>query len=75
MDTGETVAVKVLGTNSRQGEQEFLTEVIIDYMLRFLYMCLYPYVCISCFEKIAFVLNEVFFMAILMLYLRNHNKI
>ncbi|KAG4999435.1 hypothetical protein AAZX31_08G060300 [Glycine max] len=29
MDTGETVAVKVLGTNSRQGEQEFLTEVLL----------------------------------------------
>ncbi|QCD84247.1 calcium/calmodulin-regulated receptor-like kinase 1 [Vigna unguiculata] len=29
MATGETVAVKVLGTNSRQGEQEFLTEVLL----------------------------------------------
>ncbi|KAL2343914.1 hypothetical protein Fmac_005199 [Flemingia macrophylla] len=29
MSTGETVAVKVLGTNSRQGEQEFLTEVLL----------------------------------------------
>ncbi|KAK7319564.1 hypothetical protein RJT34_04286 [Clitoria ternatea] len=29
MPTGETVAVKVLGTNSRQGEQEFLTEVLL----------------------------------------------
>ncbi|RDX81949.1 Calcium/calmodulin-regulated receptor-like kinase 1, partial [Mucuna pruriens] len=29
MSTGETVAVKVLGTNSRQGEQEFLTEVFL----------------------------------------------
>lgn len=27
MLTGETAAVKVLGTNSRQGEKEFLTEV------------------------------------------------
>ena len=27
METGETVAVKVLGTNSVQGEIEFLTEV------------------------------------------------
>lgn len=38
MATGETVAVKVLGTNSKQGEQEFLTEV--NDMLRFLLMCL-----------------------------------
>jgi hypothetical protein len=30
MPTGEAVAVKVLGANSRQGEQEFLTEVIPD---------------------------------------------
>ncbi|CAJ1936250.1 unnamed protein product, partial [Sphenostylis stenocarpa] len=29
MATGETVAVKVLGTNSRQGEQEFLSEVLL----------------------------------------------
>ncbi|XP_050908454.1 calcium/calmodulin-regulated receptor-like kinase 1 [Lathyrus oleraceus] len=29
MPTGETVAVKVLGSNSRQGEQEFLTEVLL----------------------------------------------
>ncbi|GAU46924.1 hypothetical protein TSUD_85240 [Trifolium subterraneum] len=29
MSTGETVAVKVLGANSRQGEQEFLTEVLL----------------------------------------------
>lgn len=29
MSTGETVAVKALGTNSRQGEQEFLTEVLL----------------------------------------------
>ncbi|KAI5386320.1 calcium/calmodulin-regulated receptor-like kinase 1 [Lathyrus oleraceus] len=29
MPTGETVAVKVLGANSRQGEQEFLTEVLL----------------------------------------------
>ncbi|KAK7368910.1 hypothetical protein VNO80_10943 [Phaseolus coccineus] len=29
MATGETVAVKVLGTNSKQGEQEFLTEVLL----------------------------------------------
>ncbi|XP_014508086.1 calcium/calmodulin-regulated receptor-like kinase 1 isoform X1 [Vigna radiata var. radiata] len=29
MATGGTVAVKVLGTNSRQGEQEFLTEVLL----------------------------------------------
>lgn len=34
MATGETVAVKVLGTDSSQGEQEFLTEVIS--MLMFL---------------------------------------
>lgn len=42
MSTGETVAVKVLCTNSRQGEQEFLTEVISnDYgMLKFLSMCM-----------------------------------
>jgi len=39
MATGETVAVKVLGTNSRQGEQEFLTEV--NGILSFLLMCLY----------------------------------
>jgi len=38
MATGETVAVKVLGTDSRQGEQEFLTEV--NDVLRFLLMCL-----------------------------------
>jgi hypothetical protein len=41
MSTGETVAVKVLGANSRQGEQEFLTEVIPDDMLRFLSTCLH----------------------------------
>ncbi|OIV93163.1 hypothetical protein TanjilG_20825 [Lupinus angustifolius] len=29
MSTGETAAVKVLGTNSRQGEGEFLTEVLL----------------------------------------------
>ncbi|XP_061336442.1 calcium/calmodulin-regulated receptor-like kinase 1 [Gastrolobium bilobum] len=29
MSTGETVAVKVLGTDSRQGENEFLTEVLL----------------------------------------------
>ncbi|KAK7252224.1 hypothetical protein RIF29_36031 [Crotalaria pallida] len=29
MSTGETVAVKVLGTHSRQGEGEFLTEVLL----------------------------------------------
>ncbi|XP_057421028.1 calcium/calmodulin-regulated receptor-like kinase 1 [Lotus japonicus] len=29
MSTGETVAVKALGTNSRQGEEEFLTEVLL----------------------------------------------
>ncbi|XP_050895840.1 S-adenosylmethionine synthase 3-like [Lathyrus oleraceus] len=29
MPTGETVAVKVLGANSRQREQEFLTEVLL----------------------------------------------
>nr|WIL59865.1 nodulation protein [Melilotus officinalis] len=29
MSTGEAVAVKVLGANSRQGEQEFLTEVLL----------------------------------------------
>ncbi|XP_073226634.1 calcium/calmodulin-regulated receptor-like kinase 1 isoform X2 [Cicer arietinum] len=29
MATGETVAVKVLGTDSSQGEQEFLTEVLL----------------------------------------------
>ncbi|TKY59381.1 leucine-rich repeat receptor serine/threonine-protein kinase [Spatholobus suberectus] len=29
MSTSETVAVKVLGTNSRQGEQEFLSEVLL----------------------------------------------
>ncbi|CAI8618071.1 unnamed protein product [Vicia faba] len=29
MPTGETVAVKVLGANSRQGEQEFLTEQVL----------------------------------------------
>ncbi|KAK1557882.1 hypothetical protein Q3G72_033658 [Acer saccharum] len=29
METGETVAVKVLGTNSVQGEIEFLTEVVL----------------------------------------------
>ncbi|XP_050888458.1 calcium/calmodulin-regulated receptor-like kinase 1 [Lathyrus oleraceus] len=29
MPTGETVVVKVLGANSRQGEQEFLTEVLL----------------------------------------------
>jgi hypothetical protein len=33
MSTGETVAVKVLGANSKQGEQEFLTEVIPHDML------------------------------------------
>lgn len=33
MLTGETVAVKVLGANSRQGEKEFLTEVITDDVL------------------------------------------
>jgi hypothetical protein len=41
MSTGETVAVKVLGANSKQGEQEFLTEVIPDDMLRFLSTCLH----------------------------------
>ncbi|KAK9265398.1 hypothetical protein L1049_007419 [Liquidambar formosana] len=30
MSTGETVAVKVLATNSRQGEKEFLTEVLLS---------------------------------------------
>jgi len=32
MSTGETVAVKVLATNSKQGEKEFHTEVIFCYM-------------------------------------------
>jgi hypothetical protein len=41
MSTGETVAVKVLGANSKQGEQEFLTEVIPHDMLRFLSTCLH----------------------------------
>lgn len=30
MSTGETVAVKVLATDSKQGEKEFQTEVVID---------------------------------------------
>jgi len=45
MPTGEAVAVKVLGANSRQGEQEFLTEVIPDDMLMFLSICLHLSTC------------------------------
>lgn len=30
MSTGETVAVKVLATDSKQGEKEFQTEVVMD---------------------------------------------
>ena len=30
MLTGETVAVKVLATDSKQGEKEFQTEVVMD---------------------------------------------
>lgn len=51
MATGGTVAVKVLGTNSRQGEQEFLTEV--SGILSFLLMCQYKLL-------FAFVLSEEF---------------
>lgn len=31
MSTGETVAVKVLATDSKQGEREFETEVMIKF--------------------------------------------
>ena len=34
MATGQTVAIKVLATDSRQGAMEFLTEVTIDYRLQ-----------------------------------------
>lgn len=35
MATGQTVAVKVLSTDSKQGAMEFLTEVILNYRLQF----------------------------------------
>lgn len=37
MTTGETVAVKVLSTDSKQGEREFQTEVILSNLVMNLY--------------------------------------
>lgn len=40
MSTGETVAVKVLATDSKQGAKEFQTEVV---MVNGLYFCYLTY--------------------------------
>ena len=38
MTTGETVAVKVLSTDSKQGEREFQTEVILSNLFMSVYI-------------------------------------
>lgn len=62
MPTGEAVAVKVLGANSRQGEQEFLTEVIPDDMLMLLSICLHLYVHVIFFESLQLLNEETSFL-------------
>ena len=52
--TGETVAVKVLATDSKQGEKEFQTEVLL--VNNFIFMLILVYYC-YCKLQLACVLN------------------